>query len=747
MRIWVTGIGVVSPLARGAGATMDRLCAGERGQRPLELFQHLHAAGAPPPAGFRPGVTAEVPDLFVREVALPGQEEAWSRTDAMSVLAAREALEQAKIHPAETPVDLILGGTTAGMFENEDALAAFPRDPMSVRASPQMISHPLSSTADHVHAALGPFRRVRTVCSACTSSANAIILGAAWIHAGLSRAVLVGGADGLCRLTVAGFGALSALSPELCRPFDRRRTGLNLGEGAGLLLLEPEDLARARGARPIVELRGFAVGAEAHHITNPEGDGGTAARIMRSALSRGRITAADLDYVNAHGTATLLNDAMEAAALAQCLGGEVTRVAVSSSKGQIGHTLAAAGAIEAAITAMAIERGVLPPTIGLEEVDPACPLEHVTVARKAKVRAAMSNSFGFGGTDSVLVLTAPEAFPPIAAPPPRRVVVTGAATVGPLGVLGVLGSQAYLEPGPALAPGPIGIQFAEHLDVLRARRMDRSGKFTTLSILAAQADAGLTLDEVTAREVGAIGGSAFGSIDGSTAFIRRLYDKGAKFASPADFPNLLPSSPVGHASIYAGLRGPVLAVSDLDVTAECAAVTAVELLTAGIGEAIFAGSAEESSAMVERFFSPLCSGVLDRGPRSEGAAMALFEAEPWARARGARVLARVLWWTSWRGDNARPLVGAPPPLADAEVFLGRNDARVERGLEGSPWALVPRRSVAARAGDHEAAGGFALVAAIGQIAVGARGRALVLGVGVDRGYAILLERDGIESQG
>ncbi|MEP7122493.1 MAG: beta-ketoacyl-[acyl-carrier-protein] synthase family protein, partial [Byssovorax sp.] len=346
-RVWVTGIGVVSPLARGAAATMDRLLAGERGIRRLSLFELPGAA---------PGLAAEVADLRAADVAPPGEDLGWSRTDAMSVIAVREALAHAGLHPTTSPIDLVLGGTTAGMFETEATLAALSRDPSAIAPLQQMLSHPLSSTADHVRAAVGPFRRVRSVCSACSSGANAILLAAAWIRGGRSKCVIAGGADGLCRLTYAGFGALSALSADPCRPFDSRRNGLNLGEGAAFLVLEPEDAARARGARAIAELRGFAVGAEAHHITNPEGGGVSAARVMREAITRAGLLPADIDYVNAHGTATPLNDAMEAAAIARCFGAEAARVAVSSSKGQIGHTLAAAGAIEAAISVMAIER-------------------------------------------------------------------------------------------------------------------------------------------------------------------------------------------------------------------------------------------------------------------------------------------------------------------------------------------------------------------------------------------------------
>jgi 3-oxoacyl-[acyl-carrier-protein] synthase II len=730
MRIWVTGIGVISPLARGTAATMDRLFAGERAIGKVTLFQL---------PGSRVDIAAEVKDLRVEEVAPRGEEEGWSRTDAMSVLAAREALAHAGVDPRDLPIDLVLGGTTAGMFETETPLAELSRDPGAIAPLRRMLSHPLSSTADHVAAAAGPFRAVRSLCSACSGGANAILLGAAWIRAGRSRCVLAGGADGLCRLTFAGFGALGALSPEPCRPFDRQRSGLNLGEGAAFLVLEPEESARARGARPIVELRGWAVGAEAHHITNPDATGETAARVMRAALDRAGIGPAEVDYVNAHGTATPLNDAMETAALQKCLGAEITRVAVSSTKGQIGHTLAAAGAVEAAITAIAIARGEIPPTVGLDEVDPACALAHVTKATPARIRAAMSDSFGFGGTDTVLVLADAEAFPEPRVEPARSLVVTAAATVGPLGVLGSEETLAYLEPGPPPHAGPIPFNPGDHLDLARARRLDRAGRLTTVAIARALGESGLSLEGDASYGVGAVVGSAFGSVDGSTAFMRRVYDKGAKLASPADFPNLVPSSPVGHASIYLGLRGPVLATSDLEATAESAIATAAELVAAGEGDAVFAGSAEEASPMIERCLGPICSGITDRGARSEGAAVVLVEAEAHAAARGARVLAKIAWWTSWRGAEPA-LGGAPAPGEGAAVFFGREDERLLRALEGSPWAAAPRFGVAARAGDHEGAGGFAAAAAVAAIAAGRIETALLLGVAPDRGVAVLFVR-------
>jgi 3-oxoacyl-[acyl-carrier-protein] synthase II len=732
MRIWVTGVGVMSPLARGAAETMDRLVAGERAIRPLSLFEI---------EGGRSRVAAEILGLRAAEVAPPGEEESWSRTDAMAVLAAREALAEARIDPREAPVDLLVGGTTAGMFETEDLLAWLSREPSAITPLARMLSHPLSSAADHVRAAVGPFRKVRSICSACSSGANAILLAAAWIRAGLSRCAVAGGADGLCRLTYTGFGALSALDPNPCRPFDKRRAGLNLGEGAAFLVLEPESAARARGAKPIAELRGWAVGAEAHHITNPEKEGRTAARVMSAALRRAELTPADIDYVNAHGTATPLNDSMETAALHACLGREVERVAVSSSKGQIGHTLGAAGAIEAAITVLSIARGVMPPTVGLEEVDPSCRLAHVTTARRAPLRAAISNSFGFGGTDSALVFAEPDRFPVPAEARRRSVVVSGVASVGALGVHGVLGTGEYLKEGPAPGPAPIAFQASDHLDVARARRLDRAGRLVTTAISVAVREASLgELSVEDACRTGAIVGASFGSVDASTAYMCRIYDKGAKYASPADFPNLVPSSPVGHAAIYLGFRGPVFAVADLGVTAESAIATALELISMDEGEVIAAGSVEEASPMIERCLGPICSGITGGGVRSEGASVLMLEAEESAARRGVKPLARVVWWSSWRGDETSALLqayGPPAPGEGAVVVMAREDAVAARWLEGSAWADVPRLFGSRRSGEHEGAGGIAAAAAVAEIKRGAFTSALVIGRAPDRGYAVL----------
>ena len=566
-RIWMTGAGLVTALGNDAASTWERLLAGERGLSPVDLFdvtkQRAIIAGA------------------VRGIALPDRRGVWSRTSAFALVAASEALAQAGIDAKSTRLGLVVGTTTGGMFETEARLAKLHAEPSTRegnKALTEMLSHPLSSTGDCLSERLGPFVCVRTLCSACSSGANALIVGALWLLERRVDAVLAGGSDGLCRLTLTGFNALAAVDPEPCRPFDRQRKGLNLGEGAGFAVLERGTGARARGRRPLAELAGWAIGAEAHHITNPEATGAGAARVLRNAVRRAQLLPRDIDYVNAHGTGTPLNDAMETRALSTALGDEIARIPVSSSKGQLGHALGAAGAIEAIITALSVHHQAIPPTAGLVDPDPECALVHVTQkGRFARVRAAASNSFGFGGLDSVVVLTQPGLVAPRRALA-RKVVVTGASTLTAAGVKGARESAELLS-GRMRGTGAGGseVDLGPWLDVSRARRFDRSARLGAVTALAALAEAGASVLADPTR-VGVVMGSAFGSVDASAAFMHRVFEKGPRFASPAEFPNLVPSSPVGHVSIYLGVRGPTLATADLSTTGESAIAQAVELV-------------------------------------------------------------------------------------------------------------------------------------------------------------------------
>jgi 3-oxoacyl-[acyl-carrier-protein] synthase II len=244
----------------------------------------------------------------------------------------------------------------------------------------------------------------RTVATACSSSALAVGLAAEAVRAGRAAVAVVVGTDQLCRLTYAGFDALQALDVEPCRPFDRDRRGLTLGEGAGALVLEDVAHARARGARPAVLLAGWGTSSDAHHPTAPHPEGAGAIRALGAALGDAGRAPEDVDYVNAHGSATAQNDVVEMRALRGVLGRRLAAIPVSSTKSQIGHCLGAAGALEAVATVVALEHGLLPPTLRAREPDPEWADVDVVAdaGRRAPLACALSASYGFGGHNVVL---------------------------------------------------------------------------------------------------------------------------------------------------------------------------------------------------------------------------------------------------------------------------------------------------------------------------------------------------------
>jgi len=243
-----------------------------------------------------------------------------------------------------------------------------------------------------------------TLVMACASGAASIALGADLIRDGVVDVALVGGVDALTRICFMGFNALKLLAPEPCRPFDRDRRGMSIGEAAAFLVLEEAGRCRARGGRAHAELAGAAMTTDAHHVTAPHPEGEGMIRAMSLALGSAAMASGEIGYVNAHGTGTPQNDRIEALALARVFG--EGRVLVSSSKSLVGHTMAAAGSVEAIATILALEHGLVPPTANLTEIDPGVPFDCVPgTARPADLDAALSNSFGFGGQNVSLIFS------------------------------------------------------------------------------------------------------------------------------------------------------------------------------------------------------------------------------------------------------------------------------------------------------------------------------------------------------
>jgi 3-oxoacyl-[acyl-carrier-protein] synthase II len=742
----VTGLGAITALGATAQASFDRLAAGDRGFRPLRLFDA---------AGYRTSLVGQVDDALLPAPA-PGAFAAadFSRTSVLAQRAAAAALACAGLDARGPRLGLVVGGTTAGMLETESLLSVLVSPAGEVdegvrkEALARMLSHPLSAPTDRLARLLDTedwgLVRVRSLSSACSSGANALVVGALWLELGLVDAVLCGAADALCRVTLGGFGALGALDPDGARPFDLRRRGLTLGEGAGFVVLERADDARARGKAAWCTLLGWSSRSEAHHITNPEPEGAAPAVAMCAALVRAGLTPADVDWVNAHGTGTQLNDPMEARALARALGREVDRVPVSSQKGQIGHTLAAAGAIEAVTSALAIARGVVLPTGGLEHPDPACPLVHVLgEARPAKLRAVLSSSFGFGGMDTVLVLGGPSAEAPPRAPA-RRVVVTAAAALLPGGLAhGEALARASATPA-ALAAVPAEVLAS--LDPERARRLDRTSRLAACVLGEALAESA-PAERERDPDLGVVLGSAFGAVDATATFMRRLREKGPRLVSPADFPSLVPSSPAGHVSIYHRLRGPSLVVADLAASGEAAFAQAHELLASGEAFAMAVIGVEERSTIVEQVLAVLFAEARDgaapdaavRAPgRGEGASAVILEEALHARSRGARVLAEVADVRAI-GDGPEALAWLPPPPPRALV-VGDPGARAASLVARSAWRDVVRAPWPEGQGAHEAMGGVAIALAVAALAAGQADAALCAGTARGRGYALVLVR-------
>lgn len=724
MRTWIVGLGIVSPLAANARDTMRALLQGERAQSKVTLFDVSE---------MRAQLAAEVTGLRVEDVAPHGAAARWSRSDALALVAAREALAEGRI-AADAPVDLVVGGTTGGLFVTETKIAALhsplgaggdaAREALREAAADEALrSHPISATADRLFEAAHRFRRTRTLCSACSSSANAIALADAWIRAGRSTMVLAGGTDALARLTFVGFNLLQAMDPAPCRPFDGKRMGMNVGEGAAFLLLESEASARARGVTPIAELAGWAIGSEAHHITNPEAAGSTAARLMRAAAARGGLSLDDIGYVNAHGTATPHNDRMEAAALADVFGARLPDLPVSSSKGQIGHTLGAAGAIEAAITALALARRELPPTAGLEEPDPALPaMRHVRGAgAPGRARAALSSSFGFGGSNTVLALAEPELFAPPPEVRPRRITIAASVVLGPEGLDEAGSAVRYLDGAPGENVGAAAAEaLAKSLDPDRARRMDRGGALVTAINGRALQAAGLDLAGSGAR-VGMVAGIAFRREEDFAAFLAPILEKGFRAGKPAVFPNLLLSSPAGHASIYLGVRGAVFTTNDVSLSMGAALASSADLVLAGEVDAVAASTIVERDAIVEAVVGPRTYGLdLASPPLSPSAASFVLRGD-------GEPSAPLCVLEDWQdGTHLETWSPAPPPADPALVVLPRPSAALADALDRSPWAGARRAVVSPRAGSNEGTLGIALGAGIAALARGEVRAALVL---------------------
>jgi 3-oxoacyl-[acyl-carrier-protein] synthase II len=404
-RVVVTGIGLVSSLGIGTDANWNALRAGCSGVNTITKFDASQFATriAGEVKGFDPLAFIDKKDVKKMDIFIQ-----------YAIAASQFAMDDSRLDvtPDLAPhvgvfIASGIGGFTTIEREHKALLAGGPR-----KISPFFIpSAIINLAAGQVSIRFGAKGPNSATCTACSASAHAIGDAFEIIKRGTADVMIAGGSEAaITPMGIGGFGALRALStrndePEKAsRPFDKDRDGFIVGEGAGVLILEEYERARARGAKIYAELVGYGMSADAYHITAPSEDGDGAFRVMRAAIDNAGITPDAVDYINAHGTSTPQGDQLETLAIKRCFGDHAHRVAVSSTKSMTGHLLGAAGGLEAGITVLAVHNQVAPPTINLDHPDDSCDLDYVPLkSRPLRITYALSNSFGFGGTNAALL--------------------------------------------------------------------------------------------------------------------------------------------------------------------------------------------------------------------------------------------------------------------------------------------------------------------------------------------------------
>ncbi|MDX9745384.1 MAG: beta-ketoacyl-[acyl-carrier-protein] synthase family protein [Syntrophales bacterium] len=400
-RVVITGMGTVNALGKSTDEFACSLKNGKCGIAPLTLFDT---------SPYRTQTGAEIRDLSPLDLVPPSfSRKRLSRADTMAIAATVEALQDAGLFPFPESLTehtgIILGAGSGGKLEAESVYETYLQSGSRRAHFSRLAGFCPASSADRIATALRIAGPKTTFMTACSSGATAIGFARDLIVQEAASVIIAGGVEPLSRTTYATFNALQALDPQYCKPFDRKRRGLSLGEGAAFLILETLSHALGRKARIHGEILGYGISCDSYHMTAPDPTGSGAVRSMRAALRDAGLSPTSVDYINAHGTATPTNDAMEVRAIQEVFGKDAGRIAISSIKSMTGHTLGASGALAAVASLIAIRDGFVPPTIHHETPDPGWDLDFVpNRARTAGLHTVLINAFAFGGNNTSLLL-------------------------------------------------------------------------------------------------------------------------------------------------------------------------------------------------------------------------------------------------------------------------------------------------------------------------------------------------------
>ncbi len=678
-RCAITGIGAVTALGSDVASSWHGLVEGKTGIKSISAWE----------PGRYPTSFAGDADHFDPSAHFDRRDaRRLDRCHQMELVAAREAVADAAFGSdvAKQSVGVILGSSLGGMnawlaFQNEYARHGRKRRAIYLR------DHFLHRCIDLVSQEFG-FLGPRSIFStACTASTVALAHGLELIRSGGATTLLVGGVDPLSEFSFAGFSAMRNVSASPCAPFSEP-IGLNTGEGAAFLVFEEMAQAKARGAKIYAEFLGYGLSSDAYHPTAPDPVGKSQKRALEEALEMAGASSHEIDYVNAHGTGTVTNDAIESRLLTSVFGDRIAEIPVSSLKGALGHTLGAAGAVEALFTVKAISESTLPPTANFVGARTGCTLDYIPQSRPHPIGVAVSQNFAFGGNNAALVFGSLLRQPAIlaAAPEkntePRRVVITG---VGPLSPIGC-GNDEFLQ---GIVEGKSGIVETPDDDALtpaygapiqdfdpnrharfQARRMDRMGQLIVCSAMLAAKDCGLKIGKKNAHRVGIVGGTAYGPVSSCFDFNQYLVDDQPAKANPGLFPNTVFNAGVGLASIQLRVRGCNLIICNGQSAGLDAISFAAQQIRAGNADLIFAGGVDEYETAVRRIVGGIARchpglGVnsVDNGASrpfaadatmplmGEGAAFFAVEDLDHALERGAHIYAELAADHSYADEN------------------------------------------------------------------------------------------------
>ena len=570
----ITGLGIVTAAGCDVDEVWQSIAEGAVGLKPLSLFDSPRYGQV---------LTGEIRhDL--RELGAPLR---GSRSDKLGWLAARDAIRASKIDLQNfgDRAGVLLGSSVGGSFDSERFLTTLIKRGR-MRARPTRF-HECVSTVDLIADEFGFFGPSMAIATACSSGALAIATAAELIMSGEADVMLAGGADSLSRMTWGGFHSLLLVDAAGCRPFDAARAGMSLGEGAAMLMLEAEETARQRGATILARLTGWGASCDAHHATAPHPEGAGAQAAMESALRRANLDASAINYVNAHGTGTPDNDLAESKALKKVFANGLPPV--SSTKRFFGHALAASGAIEAVVCIEALRRQAIPPNPGFVQGDAEIGIEPVASLRSASLTHVMSNSFGFGGNNAVLIFSQPDVTPRTA---PIRM---ASAAIAGLGVIGA-GATSVCEVEPPLPAGQVLARSCGALDttMLTPNQRRRASRLMQMALIAARRSHAAD----PSQRVSVAIGTGMGCMGSAAIFLENLIAKDEREPMPSQFPSSVHNAPAGQVAMDLGARGLNSAPTAGEISFECALWQGMSQIANGEADCALTGAADELSKYV-----------------------------------------------------------------------------------------------------------------------------------------------------